>query len=313
MKITLLLFFFPAASFLFAQNEASNGNWKSRYVFKEKTPECEYMIRQGDIDNLGFGWEEGFNPFSGKSTPSHAYPWQRDSTEIMGYDMIMIPSSMGIDNSIGCSRDGYSGEQAALKEKYGATVFGFTIPLKGIDTSKIRGVSLQIFVDDFQSPAMCSKFQATVNGVPFPVLSKTLNAINQTGPIGKIITIKIPPQLLKEFKKPEVKLLIDDNTTGAADGFAIDFIKVMFNPYKYLTGNYVGTLLDHWGKPVAGATVECGEMKTVSTANGTFKFNGLIAGLNVITVNAKDYPEKNFNVDVEENQNTLEDLILEKQ
>lgn len=33
------------------------------------TSEAQQIVRYGDVDNLGFGWPEGFNPFSGESTP----------------------------------------------------------------------------------------------------------------------------------------------------------------------------------------------------------------------------------------------------
>lgn len=313
MKNVILIILPALLPFLFpAQSDPSNGDWKQCYAMKEKTPECEYMVRQGDIDNLGFGWPAGFNPFSGKSTPAHAFPWERDSTELLGYDMIMVPSSTGKENPSSCGGDGYSGEKEPLRARYGQTVWEFAVPLSGIDTSKVKTISMQLFVDDFQAPVICSKFEATVNGIPFPALTRTLNGINQTGPIGKLITVKIPASLIKEFKKPEVKILIDDKTTGAPDGFAIDFIKIMFNPWKYLTGNYLGTLKDQLGNPVAGATVECGELKATTDANGNFKFSGLVAGLNVMTVTAKGFPEKTISVDVEENQTTMEDLILEK-
>jgi hypothetical protein len=305
-----LLPFICGVSLLHAQNDQSNGDWKSRYVSKEKTPECEYMIRQGDIDNLGFGWEEKFNPFSGKSTPSHSYPWVADTAEIKGYDRIMLPSSMKAGSSP-CGGDGYSGEFETLKQS-GSTVYGFSIPLKGLDTSKIKTVSVQLFIDDFQAPVFCSKFEATLNGKPFTALTKTLNGMNQTGPIGKLITVKVPLSLIGEFKKPEIKIMIDDKTTGAADGFAIDFIKIMVNPYKYLTGNYLGNLKDQQGNPMANAVVECGDLKTTTDANGNFRFNALVAGSNVFVVNAPGFPEKTFNVDVEENQTTMEDLIFEK-
>ncbi len=267
------------------------------------------MIRQGDIDNLGFGWPEQFNPFSGTVTQPHTYPWKPDTGEILGYDMIMLPSSMKAEGAP-CGGDGYSAEFEEMKKENPSTVFGFTIPLKRLDTSKVKAVSIQFFLDDFQSPVFCSKFEATINGKPFTTLNSLLKGINQTGPVGKLITVKVPRALVNEFKKAEVKIEIDDKTTGAADGFAIDFIKIMVNPYKYLTGNYLGTLRDVQGNPVANALVECGDLKATTDANGNFRFSGLVAGLNVLTVTVKGYPEKILNVDVEANQNTMEDLIL---
>lgn len=92
-KSILILAFAPFACF--AQTTANDGDWKSQYVKMQNTPEAEWMVRSGDIDNLNFGWEPGFDPFGGKETPSHAYPWDRNPKDTLGFDMIMLPSSMG--------------------------------------------------------------------------------------------------------------------------------------------------------------------------------------------------------------------------
>ncbi len=41
----------------------------------EGGPEADLVVRTGDINNLGFGWPAGFDPFSGESTPPHPFPW----------------------------------------------------------------------------------------------------------------------------------------------------------------------------------------------------------------------------------------------
>ncbi|MBC7864629.1 MAG: carboxypeptidase regulatory-like domain-containing protein [Bacteroidia bacterium] len=311
-SFNFLLLFFLFTARLFSQTDATNGDWKSRNVLKANTVECDYMIRQGDIDNLGFGWEENFNPFTGKSTPSHAYPWERDSTEILGYDMILVPSSMGTKEAP-CGGEGYSGQQGALKEAFGKTVFTYKIPLAGIDTSKIKNVSLQLFVDDFQSPVICSKFDFFINGKICPVASKSINSLNQTGPIGKLITIKVPANFISEFKKNEAEIFIDDSKTGAEDGFAIDFIKVMINPKSFMKGNLSGVLKDEIsGKAIPNAIIEINDVKVKTDVKGAYKFTGIVAGLAVISVTAPGYPEKTFTVDIEENQSAIQDLSINK-
>jgi hypothetical protein len=52
-------------------------------------PEAELLLRIGDIDNLGFGWPRDFNPFSGRSTPPHSFPWRRSPDDPSGTDRII--------------------------------------------------------------------------------------------------------------------------------------------------------------------------------------------------------------------------------
>ena len=75
-----------------AQTIQNDGDWAKQYVTLSNTPEADYMIRIGDIDNLGYGWAEGFNPFSGKSTDTHDWPYSIDPNDAPGTDRVMIPS-----------------------------------------------------------------------------------------------------------------------------------------------------------------------------------------------------------------------------
>lgn len=302
---SLLLF----SSFVFAQKDAQNGDWKSRYVLLQNTSEAAYMVRYGDIDNLGYGWEKGFNPFTGKSTPTHEWPMEKtDSTEINGFDMVMIGSSFTEYEN---SRDGYCGARGYLMEKFGTTVFGFDIPLKGIDTSKIKSVTIQIFVDDFQPREFGSRFEFYINDNRAAFAEKTLNALAQTGPIGKLITLSVPKEYINEFKKGSVNLKIDDGSTGLGDGFAIDFFKILINPVTIKTSGVKGIVLNADGKPVAKVMVSCGNTAIATNAKGEFSFKNVPAGLALITVTLPDKKEKDFTVDVEEGTETNTQLQLE--
>ncbi len=44
-------------------------------------PDADLVVRVGDIDNLGFGWPDGFDPFSGRSTTPHPYPFTPNATD----------------------------------------------------------------------------------------------------------------------------------------------------------------------------------------------------------------------------------------
>ena len=91
-------------------------DWALKYERTENGPEADLVVRTGDINNLGFGWPQGFDPFSGNSTPFHKYPWNRDPTNLTA--PIAFSSGSAVDptealrdirhyNSY--SSDGYSG------------------------------------------------------------------------------------------------------------------------------------------------------------------------------------------------------------
>src|SRR5512147_2419402 len=50
-------------------------DWALEYERTENGPEADLVVRTGDISNLGFGWPKDFDPFSGKSTYPHSFPW----------------------------------------------------------------------------------------------------------------------------------------------------------------------------------------------------------------------------------------------
>ena len=62
-------------------------------------------------------------------------------------------------------------------------------------------------------------------------LEEALNSLNQTGPIGKLVSASIPENMMDIIESGDVTLMIDDNRTGAGDGFAVDFVRILVNPY----------------------------------------------------------------------------------
>ena len=71
-------------------------------------PEADLVVRTGDINNLGFGWPQGFDPFSGKSTPAHGYPWTPPAGAPEGTDRIMLGSAVTEKDVQTRSGDGYA-------------------------------------------------------------------------------------------------------------------------------------------------------------------------------------------------------------
>lgn len=281
----------------FAQITKNDGDWSKQYVALSNTPEAEFMIRSGDIDNLGYGWEEGFNPFSGRSTETHPWPYDINPEDASGTDRVMIPTSF-IKNpdAAPCLTDGYSsGDHSIYK------VFPLQLSLESLKNANINSAFLLMFVDDFQSPSICSKFRVWFNGKRFTEVENILNAIDQSGPVGKMIFAKVPTDMLPLLKKDKLVISIDDSTTHAGDGFAIDFVKLLVNPKPYA---YTGTLSVRVINsadlnPIEGANIKVpGIAETNSNAEGYGEIKNIPAGLVPADFTAKGFISKTQSFDV---------------
>lgn len=307
MKNFFLLITVLCPSVLFAQTTANDGDWTLQLVESKNTTEADYMIRIGDIDNLGYGWPENFNPFSGKSTDFHEWPFRIIPEDAKGTDRVMISSSYAKNqNRLLCLEDGYStGDVNKFK------VVPLEMPLTSIKDANINSAALLMFIDDFQSPSTCSRFRVWFNGKRLAPAEKILEGIDQSGPVGKIIYIKIPSDMLPLLKKDKLVLSIDDSTTYAGDGYAIDFVKLLINPkpYKYLGPLNVIVRSTATSQPIKGALVSVPEFSEKKTdADGRAKINNLYAGLVIADFSAPGYISKtqSFDVIVDEESNEYE-------
>lgn len=304
MNKIILIIFFLSLCFVtaFSQIRTPNdGDWSKQYESLKATPEADFMIRVGDIDNLGFNFEEGFNPFCGRTTFSHGFPWDVNTEDASGTDCIMIPSSYSPD-AAPCGGDGYSGEY----EKSSSRPKPVTIPLESIKGAQINNAYLQLFIDDFQSSVLCSHFQMTINGKRFPEGEKLINSVNQTGPVGKLITLAIPEAFYPDLQGSALIISIDDNTTRAGDGFALDFAKLILNRKStgICKGNVRGIVIDdETESPISGALVQtAGKLSVTTGADGSFEFKNIPAGLELLTAAAKGYAEGSGVADVAEGE-----------
>ncbi len=113
-------------------------------------------------------------------------------------------------------------------------------------------------------------------------MKKILNTLEQTGPVGKIINVKLPDDFLDMLKSDVLSLLIDDPTTGAGNGFAIDFVKLLINPKPFpYKGNIKGIVIDKATRePVKNATAQVKDYGMATTDNeGRFMIENIPAGL----------------------------------
>lgn len=315
-------------------------DWALEYERTINGPEADLVVRTGDINNLGFGWKyydwntkqlKFLDPFSGQSSQPHQWPdiHRIPPNAPAGTDRIMLGSA--VIPGVG---DGYSGaigdciEERQLaksgqippqistrcKEERALTAPAPIVLLVGSLPGKIHEAVLQLFVDDFQPAPMHSHFQVILNGTRIPNFEYAINALDQSGPIGKLLTLKLLPEYWPLLKSGTVNLLIDDPTTHVPDGYAVDFVRILVNPhpFKYQVSLSAKVMDADKHTPISGATVTAAlESKAVDNT-GKCNFSGLPAGLVIATANAPGYDESSAQVDLSAGQTGEADIQLHR-
>jgi outer membrane protein OmpA-like peptidoglycan-associated protein len=276
------ILFFGLIQFLVAQ---TNDDWKAKKSELKNSSDGDLVVRVGDIDNFGFGWPENYNPYSGEDTPFHSYPWEIDPNDPSGTDRIFIGTSYKEGSD--ASSDGYTATTKRPENLPQPIVLEYSL-----GDLKIRSALIEMFVDDFQSKAFNSYFQIKINGQRISYFENIINALDQTGPIGKMIYVKLLPEHLALVKTGKIVIDIDDPTTGMGDGFAIDFVRLVINPkpLKYV-GTVKGTVIDaETEEPIAGAFVSASNIVELTTgADGEFTAGNVPAGIASITASKSGY------------------------
>jgi OmpA-OmpF porin, OOP family len=260
--------------------------WEKQSDRVENGSEGDLVVRTGSIDNLGFGWPKDFTPFSGKSTPSHQWLCTSRPGAAPGTDRNMLGTGVTDQSRVGKPSDGYSGCDKRPDNIPQA------IPLEmGSLPDKIHGVFVQMFLDDFQAPSFHSHFQVSLNGTRIPQFEDAINQMDQTGPIGKLLTLQLLPEYWPILKDGTVNLYIDDPTTGAPDGYAVDFVRVLVNPkpFKYAVSVSCTVVDAATQKPIAKASVSAAQVTVSTAADGTCSMHGVPAGLVSVGASAVGY------------------------
>lgn len=309
------LYFFPFLLIIIhstaqVKTVSADYDWKQQQAVLKNTMEAGFIIRVGDIDNLGFGWPEYFDPFCGRMSESHAYPWDINAADLPGFDRILLSSKFSPNKTQDCGGDGYSGSFDAAKCKPAT----WKIPTDALKGATINNAYLQIFIDDFQAPSLCSKFQLLINGKRFIEGEKILNAIDQTGPVGKLISIPLTEDIYPVLANSQNISLLIDESTGAADGFAVDFIRLLINRNRENTckGNIRGkVLIKDTETPITGAKVFTAENTAVTTnSNGEFEIKDIPTGFEVIGASASGYTDGTGTADIGQGDDNAEVIIF---
>ena len=259
-------------------------DWAATSRIEKNAKEAELLVQVGDIDNLGFGWPENFDPFSGKSTPIHAFPWKSEADDPPGTDRIMVNSGA---QTVLSRKDGYTRDTDRPENSPQAITIQFDPA-----AVQIKGALLQLFVDDFQAPVMKTRFSVTLDGRPAPDIETTINKLNQTGPIGKLLTIKLLPEYLGLLSDGKLQIMVDDATSNIGDGYAFDFARLLINPKGFVyAGTIRGIVVDKESDaPIDGALASAGNVRQATTnVDGRFELKDVPAGLVVVTGSHPDY------------------------
>ena len=287
-----------AAAAFAQQAPGTPASWALKTERTVNGPEADLLVRTGDINNLGFGWPTGFDPFSGKSTPGHAYPWDPRPGAPDGTDRILLGSVDTAADASKHSHDGYT--SYAIDHRASSMPVPIVLNV-GALPAKVNVVLLQMFLDDFQAPVWGSHFQLTLNGTRIPSFEAAINSLSQTGPIGKLVTFKLLPEYWPLVRSGTVKVLIDDPTTHIPDGYAIDFVRILVNPhpFKYAVSLNCSVVDAATHKPIAGATVDAATETATTDARGQCVLKNLPAGLVTASAIAAGYDEQVIPVDIE--------------
>lgn len=282
-----------------ATTDSNNGDWSSANVTLQNTSEAQLMVRTGDIDNFGFGWKKStatINPFSGVETNVHSFPFTPGSSDPQGTDRIM--SVTGYNSrytTVGTNTDGYTRSSTSYAKTVKPVVLSYSQYLSGVS---IQNATIQMFLDDFQPGKAHGvtqgtvQYTATINGVEIPELSTVINNLDQSGPIGKLITFQIPQRYLDLIRTGTISLKFDDVNSCTGDGYAIDFVKLLINKTNSTTNTatITGNVKDTNNSNIAGATVSAGGVVTATTdSSGNYTLNNVPAGQAIVTASKSGY------------------------
>lgn len=292
---------------------SADTKWNSQQVSLKNTIEADYIIRIGDVDNLGFGWPEGFDPFCGRMTESHPFPWEAWPEDLPGFDRILLSSKFKLNNEFPCGGDGYS---ASYHPELTRPVT-WKLPTTILQGAQIKNAFLQIFIDDFQAPSFCSKFQLLINGTRFAEGEKLLNAIDQTGPVGKLLSIPLPEEFYNALVTKDILTFKIDESTGAADGFAVDFVRLLVNRKRENTckGDIMGRVIDKDTEmSLANAKIWLSDNRTrTSNSRGEFLIRDIPTGYEIISASSEGYSDGYAAADIGQgNENPEVIIYLEK-
>ncbi|MBW9155234.1 OmpL47-type beta-barrel domain-containing protein [Clostridium tagluense] len=350
LVLVLLLLQLPMETFANEQSrDINNGEWSEKNVTLYNTKEADIMVRVGDIDDFGLGWEyttENFfnayrenngrrelwttiNPFSGESTSAHYWGSKADGNDHFQWELSNKDEPNGVDRIIKTSGErgaleGY-GSEAKIKatDTQGQITIEHNIKNKIQSSSpmfEVKAAKLQMFVDDFQAGEFSDiNYEVKFNNVRIPELEEILNSLKQSGPVGKLITFEIPEKYLNLLTNNNaLTMSIDDPNSSRSEGYAIDFVKLLINPKDMIhEGSIRGRVTERGTNgriPIENAYVSVnGKWEGYTDVNGYYEIKNITSGLAYIKVyKSGQYEEQQKHADVVDGSVSEQNFELEK-
>ena len=249
-------------------------------------------------------------------------------------DGLMVPQNLEVfydgytDRALTGRNQGDTGSVAdhifdGVNWKYLQSVKPVTFKYNNIISEKsIKSVSFQIFVDDVQSgdstnPTEFAKYSTTdfnvylsdksgMNKIEIPEFAKIINKFAQSGPIGNMINLNLPPEYFSIIKTASgldggLQLLIDDSRMATSgDSFAIDFAKMTVNKEAAKGASNAiaqvnGQVVDLASNPISGVVVTTGDGKSaITSGDGSYSISGAAPGILSLTFSNCQYKTETY-------------------
>jgi PKD repeat protein len=127
------------------------------------------------------------------------------------------------------------------------------------------------------------------------------------------MTYIFPQDKLSLLINDSLSIFFDDTTTGAGDGYAIDFVKLLINLKEFAhTGSIYGYVTDYGsGLPIHNATVVTqGFSEFLTNEDGYYEFNEVPAGINFLQASKFGYDTASNMIDLIAGDTVQVDFVI---
>ncbi len=267
-----------------------DGQWSAKGNGLVDTSEAAHVLRLGDIDNFGFGWQAGATPYQGRRLRERPLYWKNPEDLQSGRGRSEDPA--GTDRM-------YAGTRFFEKPSiYAETdpryyylapeplTFSFTPML-----AEPKNMLLQLFLAGFEAPRNGSHFVAIINGEDAPFLTSALNQINLADSGGRLLTLRVPKSWYPVLNTGTFTLLIDEvaKDLQVPDAYMIDFARLLIDPKPSGRGTnlHVNVLPPSGYQPLEGVKLTLQDQEKVADEKGKSSFDYLYPGLSLLQAEHK--------------------------
>jgi len=260
-----------------------DGAWSAKGASLWNTPEAAQVVRVGDIDNFGFGWQAGATPFQGRTLRERPGLWTNPedlpdgrglSEDPPGTDRLQ--AGTGVPAGAEHHAPGEPGYYAVTAE---AAEFDFIPAVEAPER-----ILLQLYLAGFDAERAGGRYVAELDGEPAPFLEKALNRVRVADEGGRLLTVAVPAEWHGRIASGRFRLRIDHRPspeTETAEVYAVDFLRLLIDPVTDPGAlELKGRILPVRGYGgLEGARARCQGREVTTDPEGRFRLDGLCAGL----------------------------------